>query len=269
MGMAHNQGVSLHADETEASIWPVLSDPGPKGRSARTFVFGALRPLPGFKLPKNGMGDMPRLLGDEPYVKNSPRARQTLTLTQYLLLKLWMEGKFDRPERTPPTAPARPHITPEGLDRAALESCVGGPFYPGIEVGWQIRHPKLFSEPFRIDHNARSAYHGESATIRAGHFSRQMALPWQADFNDCAREGAGEEEFGWWPSQRPDDVFVDIQGVDDKAVVPWARPYPDDQWPGGKPLPSYQEMVEHWFKMGFVIKTGGDFLESERAKSVP
>jgi hypothetical protein len=52
-------------------------------------------------------------------------------------------------------------------------------------------------------------------------------------------------------------------------VVPWARPYPDDQWPSGSPLPSYQEMVENWFKLGFVLKIGDDFLESERAKAVP
>ncbi len=269
MGAAHNQGVSLHVHETEASIWPVLSDPGPAGKKARAFVFGALRPLPGFKLPKDGMGDMPRLFGDAPYTRNSPRARLTVTLTQYLLLKLWMEGKFRKPARTPPAPATAVRITPDGLDRAALENCTGGPFYPGIEASWQIRHAELFVEPFRIDHAAKSTYYGESRTIRAGHFSRQMAVPWQADFNDCAKEGAGEEEFGWWPSQRPDDVFVNADAVETKAVVAWARPYPDDQWPSGNPLPSRQEMVENWFELGFVIKRGGDFVESERAKTVP
>ncbi|MBK8695770.1 MAG: LodA/GoxA family CTQ-dependent oxidase [Deltaproteobacteria bacterium] len=35
-----------------------------------------------------------------------------------------------------------------------------------------------------------SGYTGEtSQPLRPRHFTRQMALPWHADFSDCGREG--------------------------------------------------------------------------------
>jgi hypothetical protein len=40
----------------------------------------------------------------------------------------------------------------------------------------------------------------------------QMAVPWQADFNDCG--------LNWWPSQRPNDVRVDASATNQ---IPWAR----------------------------------------------
>ena len=269
MGAAHDHGVALHKHETEQSIWPVLSDPGPDGQEAREFVFGALRPLPGFNLPKGGMGDMPRLFGDEYDREDAPRSRLTLPLTHYLLIKLWSEGKFSPPDDVPLAPPTVSAITPDGLDRAALENCVGGAFFPGIETGWQIRHTKLFTGPFRINLNATSTYFGEKGKIKAGHFSRQMALPWQADFNDCAREGEGEEEFGWWPTQRPDDVFKNADAVSAKKTVPWARATRHAKWPSGGKLPSHEEMKDNWFKFGFVVRRGADFVETERAPQVP
>ena len=103
----------------------------------------------------------------------------------------------------------------------------------------------------------------------AGHFSRQMAVPWQADFTDCAKNGSGENEFGWWPGQRPDDVFRDQADVAGRVDRPWARPTPGRTWPYGHELPTKEEMVAHWYKFGFVVKEGEAYLESERAERVP
>ena len=100
-----------------------------------------------------------------------------LTQTQSLLLQSWGQGRFVK-------AGAGALAEPFTYDAAALRACVGGAFYPGIEVSWQIRQPSVFIEPFRIDHDAISEYVGvdgaaEGTRVVAGHFSRQMAQPWQ------------------------------------------------------------------------------------------
>ena len=98
-----------------------------------------------------------------------------------------------------PTVPSvdaeTPARTPGGLDRAALEACVGGAFYPGIEAGWIMRNPLIFAETFRL----RLAQDETDFTgVMAGDITKRSALPWQADFIACAND--------WWPAQRPNQV---------------------------------------------------------------
>src|ERR1700686_168835 len=104
---------------------------------------------------------MPRGLGDEYCDENAERpdsaARRNpkrffaLTRVQYAMLAQWVRRTFVADGDSPLAIPATPpEITPEGLDRAALENCVGGPFYPGIEVSWTIRNPRIYIEPFRL-----------------------------------------------------------------------------------------------------------------------
>ena len=83
-------------------------------------------------------------------------------------------------------------MTPDGLDRAALEACVGGAFAPGIEAGGDDQPPILvgkYTAAFRLDH----------ATVAPGALTSKMSIPWQDDFKAC---GAN-----WWPVARPNDVF--------------------------------------------------------------
>ena len=105
----------------------------------------------------------------------------------------------------------------------------------------------------------------EGTPIIAGHFSRQMAVPWQADFNDCVRL----LNLGWWPSQRPDDVFLNAtDGLSQR--VPWARPttkYPDGL--AGGSGSTHSDMQANWWKFGFVVETFGGFVETERAAQIP
>jgi hypothetical protein len=79
-----------------------------------------------------------------------------------------------------------------------------------------------------------------------------MALPWQADFLDCAWDGADSSGLGWWPAQRPDDVMTATG-----SVQPWAR---DIFTPA--------DLVSSWSKLGIVVDTGGangpNFVETER-----
>ncbi|MEZ4451823.1 MAG: LodA/GoxA family CTQ-dependent oxidase [Nannocystaceae bacterium] len=238
---------------------PRLGDPGPDARPLRVAVFSRLRP-PGGVGASNAT--MPMLLGDDPYKRvgdaEAPgRERLTLTPTQYAILERWRDGEFERSGSTPTiNGPRRAagRVTPHGLDQAALEGCTGGAFYPGIEVGWQIRHHELYAAPFRIRHGGPSSYVGEEELVRAGHFTRQMAVPWQADFLDCKREG----RTGWWPSQRPDVAW--IAGA--TAPVHWARVAE-----GGE-IASKERMVAVWSKLGVIVRRGDEFHETERDPSL-
>jgi hypothetical protein len=253
-------------------INPSLGDPNGRYDQARVRAFSYIR-APAGALAGTGPRSMPRLLGDNPYQGDSLTTggdggtatavpdhirRLTLTRTQFGLLRRWASGVFT--PSTPSLPP--PQITPHGLDRAALENCSGGAFFPGIECGWQIRNSALFIEPFRLNHAATSQYLGEAGRpLAAGHFSRQMAIPWQADFSDCTTEG----NFDWWPAQRPSSAFLDASA---QKPVSWARP--DDRFAGGNVVCTYDDMIANWWKFGFIVQQwGGAFIETERAPAVP
>jgi L-Lysine epsilon oxidase N-terminal/L-lysine epsilon oxidase C-terminal domain/von Willebrand factor type A domain len=199
---AVNQGASGH----HAFVHPVTNP------ATRTAIFAKL---------KGSGGDMPML--------NSAQ----LTDTQQAAMSAWNSGNFSNDWAGIPT-PATT-ITPDGLDRAALENCVGMAFYPGIEAGGIAAQPivdvTLFSEPFRLDHGQ----------VSAGDITANMACPWQADFNACADN--------WWPVPRPNQVIPQGGG----SYQDWARG-----------VGSADDMVTLWSTLGFVVDQGGSFVEVAR-----
>jgi hypothetical protein len=237
---------------------PNLGNPDPQYAADRADFFSFMRPPLGVDV-SGSTGTMPKLMGDDPYTGSLPDAVKNFTLThlQWGLLSNWVNGQF-----VPPTGDGPPPavISPHGLDRAALENCSGGPFFPGIEFGWQMRNPALFLEPFRLNGRGMSGYWGEeNVPVGPGHFSRQMALPWHADFNDCRDEGS----YGWWPHQRPTGVLPSATAT---KRVDWARP--TKKWASGGES-SYSDMIANWYKFGFVLEEGELFVEKERAPSIP
>jgi hypothetical protein len=183
---------------------------------------------------------MPMLWSDSNTQADSYRnTRFAITETQYKAVKRWNEGNFvdTKGDKFDDIRPSE-EITPGGLDRAALDRGVGGPFFPGIEASWLVRSPDVYLEPLRPKKNEKAKDFtvgpfkttGVSAsgktTVGAGFFSQQMAQPWQADFLACTRDpdptppapGASPADLqtyreklltariGWWPAQRPDDV---------------------------------------------------------------
>ena len=197
--------------------------------ASRKAIFSRLRD-PALAFAEESESDMPMLWSD--HYKQG--ASQPLTRIQYGIMKKWAEGKFID-DRAAPEGPP-PGITPEGLDRAAIENCVGAAFYPGIEAGWFLRDKAAFSEPFRL----------EAGKLEAGDLTKQMAVPWQADFYECTQEG----EYAWWPAARPDDVFPEAGG----SQVPWIR----------KHIKSAKDMVRKWHRLGFIVKKGERYVETER-----
>jgi hypothetical protein len=129
-----------------------------------------------------------------------------LTPTQYRRLGQWADGDFDpdpkfreRPARIEDyTVAAQPHA----LDEANLESCLGGPFHPGIELTWTLRQRLMWKAPFRLnvlpeDKLAQEDFGpilrpevalGEGGPLAAsgpGTLTRWMGVPWQTDEASC------------------------------------------------------------------------------------
>jgi L-Lysine epsilon oxidase N-terminal/L-lysine epsilon oxidase C-terminal domain len=260
---------------------PLLADPAAAGGAAvRTAIFAKLRrpvghpPPPGWVQPTGSIPNMPRLLGDESNTNGDLREFYAIPPTQYALMERWARGPAFTTGTLPWPPPLPPAtITPAGLDRAALEHCVGGAFFPGIEGGWQLRAAALFAEPFRFNHRATSTHGGDAGrAIGPGHFSRQMALPWQADFLACSVEqhdvppGSGNmEPFAWWPAQRPDQILTPAL-----ARVDWFRPSGPFWDPlAGRTVAKFEDMVKHWYKFGFVLPVGPNLVETDRNAAIP
>lgn len=248
----------------------LLGDPDPRYDGMRQYYLGIVRPPSApntFASPDNGYPLMPWLAGDnalEPQYWDSTYL--TVTDTQYFFLMQWAAGKFDVGE--PP--PVRPG---EALDRNVLENCVGGAFSPGIEMTWICRNPRLYSAPFRIRHRrdvGPPLSLGESFELglEPGDVTKYMAVPWQADFNECSSQPIDGRWIWWWPAQRPLFVYVDEKKDGQYLQVPWVGTDDNQNAPNYVQFADDIEMVENWKKLGFVFNEGSDeeplFLEVER-----
>jgi hypothetical protein len=163
-----------------------------------------------------------------------------LTKTQYDNMQKWAAGTYTNDWSGVPPSP-QTQITPEGLDRAALESCVGAAFFPGIETSWATRDVYRFIEPFRLDWNL----------LQPGDLTKLMSVPWQSDFLDCAQEGAFL--MAWWPAHRPIQVWPEGGALPDL----WSRGLGE----------TATDFIRNWHRMGMVLEIGGKFLETQRQET--
>lgn len=210
----------------------------------RRHVFRQFRTPDGLAIDAetNATGQMPYLWSDRYEVK----VTQTLTRHQYAVMKAWAEGDFvddwaARRRRTPT------QVSPAGLDRAALEACVGAAFVPGIEVSWKVRDLFRYREPFRLD----------SGRLRPGDVTQQMAVPWQSDFVDCSD---GDTPFVWWPSHRPVDVIRATEPLERPQFVRWARPFSTR----GEDDVDVEAMIESGDRLGLIKRVGRRLVEYDR-----
>ncbi|MFG2978509.1 LodA/GoxA family CTQ-dependent oxidase [Streptomyces sp. NPDC048331] len=165
----------------------------------------------------------------------------TLTPVQLRDLRKWRDGAFVRD--WPAGGPRRPHrtVTPRGLDRAALEACVGESFTPGIEAGAFFKDLKNWAQPYE---DFRFA-----PRLEEGAVTERMAIPWQADFWACADN--------WWPVPRPNQVVPGDQP--ELGHQEWTRAWAEDM----------NDMPKNWDALGFVRPDGeGRLREVERHPEV-
>ncbi|RYZ43782.1 MAG: hypothetical protein EOO71_02155 [Myxococcaceae bacterium] len=191
-------------------------------------------------------GRMPQMAGDNPLTEDVPRNFLTLTRTQYFFLSQFSKGLYDNTSSTVTPTPG------QLLDRGVLENCVGGPFCPGIEMTWICRDPNFFMEPFRFKRRA-SGNSGlqwntnphDGLGLEPGDATKYMALPWQADFNECSNQVVQNTSLWWWPSQRPYEVnYQDRDGEWQQGY--WTRPSDIN-------FDKDEEMVFKWKGLGFIL----------------
>ena len=235
--------------------------------------------------PHGGYGAtmMPYLAGDNALIlEHAPSKYLRLTDTQYFFLQQWAEGWFVNREQAEEPA--------MGLTRGVLENCVGGAFSPGIEMSWISRNPAIYAEPFRIRAHfvplgPLNLDFDPARGMEPGDLTRYMAVPWQADFNECSSQPMDGRTIWWWPAQRPEFVYLEPKPIKLAAAVPLP---PDDK--SGKQLPwigtdfdqkgndfisfaNDVHMVKYWSELGFVLEKhieGKDrFVEVERTLPRP
>jgi hypothetical protein len=225
-----------------AMTWadPVTSD------SLRNAIFASLR-VPG----GGNAGNMPTLNPPDSGDDSTDFETDRLTPEQYAHMQRWNNNTYDNDWTVPPAPEAT--ITPGGLDRANLEACVGGSFFPGIEAGGLPQsaseyYPGLgaVSRPIATASNYAEAFRLQQnpAVLSAGDITAAMALPWQADFFDCAQN--------WWPVPRPNQVT--------------RNGTPGQGWTDGL-VGSHEDMVTKWNQLGFVVRQAGQLVESGRCQT--
>ncbi len=153
---------------------------------------------------------------------------------------------------------------------------MGGAFSPGIEVTWISRDPRIYSEPFRIragmDVTAPLSLGQDfSRGLEPGDSCKYMALPWQADFNECSGELVGHRFAYWWPVQRPDYVYDRARRAPAASALDRLGQRPER--PDYLEFADDTDMVRHWSQLGFVYRAGAGgrapFLEVGRTLPRP
>jgi hypothetical protein len=248
-GVAHALGPPALSDAARIASF--------NNASARAAVLARLTPIgdPAPAAERLPPGTMPKLFsGANPNPDPASPVWIYLALTDYQMAHIenWVRGNFNADW---PGAPPPPTLFEQipvarqawALCEAALEACVGGSFFPGIEGTYDIARAATYHpEPhlrreFRIDPGHP-----------AGFLTEKMALPWQADFADCSNH--------WWPSQRPDEVLTQTGNRDrwDRGVV-------------GPTMNRHLNMVAFWSQLGVVRfdQARGTFVEDERLLGAP
>lgn len=254
----------------------------PEFQGLRQYLLDFVRPpyQENTLIANNGATMMPFLAGDnclQPGTATSTYMR--LTDTQYFYLQQWADGWFvNRDEKID---------EPSQLTRAVLDNCVGGPFSPGIEMTWISRDPQIYAEPFRI--RARFVPNGPLSLdfnpergMEPGDVTRYMAIPWQADFNECSSQPIGERTLWWWPAQRPEFVYLEPKKIATKSTakvppppdessgrqVPWIGTDFDQKASNFISFADDVDMVNYWDKLGFIMEKDVEgkrrFVEVER-----
>lgn len=247
----------------------------------RTFLFDLLR-RPGAEnqFMMGGRPDsrvhnlplMPLLCGDNPITNTLPSKFFRLTDYQYYLLRQWALGLFynEKLEGWADPDPLKPYgdwvnRTARDLDRGVISNILGGSFCPGGEIGWVMRNPSVWLEPYRIkadpafynfgqtpaQANASGSvpdanfafYAGNDLSqqndfttgLQPGDLTKYMSVPWQADFNECSTQPVDVTYEKWntiFPSSDNDQRMKREQRV-------WETLW----WPAHRPMQTFEVSV--------------------------
>ena len=202
--------------------------------------------------------------------------------------------------------PQTPPKNGRELDRGVLSNALGGAFCPGGELNWIIRNPSIYREPYRIKADRSVSDFMQSAAqananrqptgvieelsfsvdntlnhdndfstgLQPGDLTKYMALPWQADFNECTTNTINITYADWNtinPGSDNDQRLKRDEKMWDALWWPAHRPLQSSELTGfqnGQPVTAWTDwsrgiqqtyagdlkMVEDWWKLGFIIR---------------
>ena len=209
---------------------------------------------------------MPLLCGDNPITNTLVSKFFRLTDYQYYLLRQWALGLFYNEKVEgwvdPPPDPLHPYAswvnhTGRDLDRGVISNILGGSFCPGAEIGWVMRNPSIWVEPYRIKADPAfynfgqtpaqanrgtvpdsdfAFYAGDDLSqtndfmtgLQPGDLTKYMSVPWQADFNECSTQPV-DVTYEKWNVIYPD-------GDNDKLMAREQRVWETLWWPAHRPM---------------------------------
>lgn len=223
-----------------------------------------------------------------------PRNFYAITQLQYDHIQNWAEGQFTVGLRPVPKdwQDMSPAEQANGLTEAALEETLGGPFHPGCEFTWPMRHAMMFEadDVFRIkrrttpkenfgpclNYTTALAEGGPLDGSSPGDITRWMAVPWQTDTSSCLsayKAYGGEFLPTFWPARVPNDVLTEQDykvvrdpNLDDNVRVEAFSPSSRKKWlrgfiykDNGEFLPDrfpggITRFTHHWDKAGIVVR---------------
>jgi hypothetical protein len=179
-----------------------------------------------------------------------------------------------------------PRYRPFILDYTSMRSMCGGSFWPGIEVSRLAGYPFQWTGDYgacdwHVDIRCKGIPkdNGTGGVGVAGALTRDLAVPWQADFLLCMHELVDPDNpnnhnrvsgSGWWPAARPDWVTTDganfYSWVPDAAGADWLLNKP----PVNPPAPDPTK--PNWSQLGFIRNKGGlsvEYFEEGRKPTTP
>jgi hypothetical protein len=214
---------------------------------------------------------MPLLCGDNPLTNDVPSKFLRLTESQLFILGQWARGCFidEKEEGWLPAGyspfepyPMDPPKTGRALDRGVLSNVLGGAFCPGGELGWVMRNPSIYWDPYRIKADRSISDYLQSAAqanqfqgsviadytfnvesplsqdndyttgLQPGDLTKSMSLPWQSDFNECTTQPVNITYADWnnlWPGSDKDERLRQDERT-------WTTLW----WPAHRPLQSFE-----------------------------
>jgi hypothetical protein len=214
---------------------------------------------------------MPLLCGDNPITNELPSKFLRITEYQYYLLRQWAMGLFynEKLEGWANPDPLHPYAgwvnrTGRDLDRGVVSNILGGSFCPGGEIGWVMRNPSIWLEPYLVKADRSFSDFGQTPAqantgavpdrnyafyagadlsqannfvtgLQPGDLTKYMSVPWQADFNECSTQpiDVTYERFNQiYPGSDRDELMEREQRV-------WETLW----WPAHRPMQTFEQVV--------------------------
>lgn len=270
-GVSREFGWGSAYEFDNAQLIARLNDKSKANRPFRQTIFESFRDPNYSKMEAEAW---PPLYGDAVTFNidsTDPRNWFAVTKVQYKNLEKWAKGQFIE-DKTPVTIPWE-NMTPEeqanGLTEAALEETLGGPFHPGCEFTWPMRHSLMYDkkDPWRIKRRKRAKENfgiaistdivlskgGPLDGSTPGDITKWMAVPWQSDTSSCLsayRTYAGEYLPTFWPARVPNDVFT----TEDYLLIK------DTKVSNEKKIQAFSPDSRKKWLRGFIYDDDGNFL---------